>query len=402
MTTQTIGWGTTYSQVSILAEPIAADTGLAKSQIFFGVTLLYACAAVTSARAGRLADRFGGLILLITGSVVFSLALWLMSTAEGLVGYLIPWAIIGGFFHVGLVTSAYAALSQVLGRDAVGAVTTLTIATGLCSSIFWPFSEWLLATHSWRGVLQIYAALTLCFVLPVHVLLWWFLGKRRLDDAENAPSPAPSRVPAHKETRVQALMIAVASLGGLVTVGFGVVAIEMFTALGTPRAAAVWAAALIGPAYLVSRGAAFWLQRWTKPTQLTVITYAALPISIFPLFPFAFTGTALPGWVAAMVAFGFGLPGGMVGLVKSILPLYLFGSNGYGARLGLQARGTEAASAIAPSGFTVLLGLNATGLLGSVLAVCAAAHFCAVRLGHLVIGTEQSDAEAKNNGAPHQ
>lgn len=384
MTTQTIGWGTTFSQVGILAAPIAEELGLARWQVFAGATVLYAFAALTAAPAGRLADRVGGLALLVPGSLVLALGLWALSRAQGLGGYLWPWALMGAVFHIGLVTSAYTALAQVLGRQAGWAIGTMTIATGLCSTIFWPVSEWLLGWLDWRGVLALYAWVTLLLCLPLHVTLWLAFGALRAGEGQGAPAPAVPHVRAGAERGSQRLMIAIACVGSLMGVGFGVACIEIFEALGTPRIEAVYAGSLIGVAFVVSRLLAMLAERWISPARLAQITYGALPLSLSPLLYFAWTGAALPGAVAAAVAFAFGLPAGLVGLLRSLFPLYLFGSEGYGARLGVQARATEASSALAPFVFTWALGLSTGGLLSGLILLGGGAFLATGRIVGLV------------------
>lgn len=386
MTTQTIGWGTTFSQVGILASPIVDDLGISRGQVFLGATILYIFAALSAPAAGKLADRFGGLLLLIPGSLVLAAALWALSSADGLTGYLWPWALTGAVYHIGLVTSAYTGLAQALGRNATWAIGTLTIATGLCSTIFWPVSEWLLQHRDWRGVLQIYAALTLGLCLPIHLFLWLKFGALRAganagaSAAADGPKPALPHVREGRETPAQRTMVAVACVGSLLGVGFGVTAIEIFTALGTPRLDAVLAGSLMGFAYVVSRGIAMVADKWISPTRLAQITYLALPLSLSPLLYYAMLGEPLPAAAAAHVAFAFGLPAGLVGLLRSLMPLHLFGSEAYGARLGVQARATEFSSAIAPFGFTWALGLSATGLLSGLVLMGGAAFWGATRL----------------------
>ena len=384
MATQTFGWGATFSQVGILAAPISEEIGLSRGQIFFGATILYIFAALTAAPAGRLADRAGGLVLLVPGSLVIALGLWAMARAEDLTGFLWPWALIGAVFHIGLVTAAYTGLAQVLGQKANWAIATMTIATGLCSTIFWPLSDWMLGWTDWRGVLSIYAVATLCAAMPIHLILWLCFGGIRAGRGADAPPPAQPHVVKGKERPAQSLMITIACVGSLLGVGFGVAVIEIFTALGTPRVEAVYAGSLIGIAYLVSRLLAMFIERWMTPARLAQVTYAALPLSLLPLLPFAYTGTPLPGWVAACVAFAFGLPAGLVGLLRSLFPLFLFGSDGYGARLGLQARATETASAVAPIGFTWLLGVSAAGLLSGLVLAGGLAFVAATRLVRFV------------------
>ena len=384
MATQTIGWGTTYSQVGILATPIADDLGFSRGTIFLGATILYLFAALTAPRAGILADRVGGLLLLIPGSIGLALGLWILSLAEGPHGYLLPWALFGCVFHVGLVTATYTGLAQVLGKDATRAIGTLTLATGLCSTIFWPLSETLLSVTDWRGVFQIYAMVTIGACLPIHILLYKVFGHLRAGEGKDAADPAPPHIRETAETLGQRLMILIACAGSLMGVGFGIAAIEVFIALGTPRSDAVLAGSFIGIAFVASRALATALADRLTPVQIALITYTALPLSFCPLLAYAVFDATLPGWVAVLVACAFGLPAGLVGILRSVFPLYLFGSDGYGARLGVQARATELTSAAAPFGFTWALGVSMVGLLGGLVALGGVALLTAHQLGTLV------------------
>jgi hypothetical protein len=73
-----------------------------------------------------------------------------------------------------------------------------------------------------------------------------------------------------------------------------------------------------------------------------------------------------------------------VGLLRSLFPLYLFGSEGYGARLGVQARATEASSALAPFVFTWALGLSTGGLLSGLILLGGGAFLATGRIVGLV------------------
>ena len=79
MVTQTIGWGTTFSQIGILAQPMSEDLGISHGMIFGGATVMYLSASVSAPFAGRLADREGGLKLLAPGSVALALGLFELS-----------------------------------------------------------------------------------------------------------------------------------------------------------------------------------------------------------------------------------------------------------------------------------------------------------------------------------
>ncbi len=383
MFTQTVGWGTTFSQIGVMAGPISEDLGLARGIIFLGATLMYVCAAIGAPASGRLADRLGGLRLLVPGSVVLAVGLFVLSHCMGPLSYLLPWAFFGAVFHVGLVTAAYTGLAQALGARSVKAIGTLTLATGLCSSIFWPLTEFALGYLSWRSVLVAYSGLTLFVCLPIHIWLYRRFGHLRAGAQKEGPAEARAHIRAGAERPGQRLMIAIAAIGSFLGVGFGIVVIEVFVALGTSRVEAVFAGSFIGLAFVISRGIATAFADRMSPVKMAQFTYIALPLSFVPLIFYALSGLPLPALVAVMVAVAFGLPAGLVGLLRSVLPLYLFGSEGYGARLGVQSRATELASALAPAGFSSAMALSLAGVLGGLVALGGLAFLGTLRLGAL-------------------
>ena len=147
--------------------------------------------------------------------------------------------------------------------------------------------------------------------------------------------------------------------------------IEIYTTLGLPRGEAVYAGSVIGVAFVISRGlATLWADRISTP-QLAKIVYLALPLSFLPLLYVGLTEIAPPVWLAVGVSIAFGLPAGLVGVLRPTFPLYLFGTQGYGSILGRQARATELASAVSPAALSSLLALSATGAVGALAGVGA-------------------------------
>ena len=94
-TTQTLAWASSYYLPAILAQPIAADLGMSVSTVFavFSGSLLLS--AVLGPTVGRIIDRHGGRGVLAASNLVFALGLVLLAFAEGLVGLMIAWAVLG-------------------------------------------------------------------------------------------------------------------------------------------------------------------------------------------------------------------------------------------------------------------------------------------------------------------
>jgi hypothetical protein len=77
------------------------------------------------------------------------------------------------------------------------------------------------------------------------------------------------------------------------------------------------------------------------------------------------------------------LPAGVVGVLRSTFPLYLFGSATYGGIFGRQSRAIELASAFSPAGLSWLIGLSVSGAVGTLVAVGGLAFLGTSRIGRL-------------------
>ena len=103
---------------------------------------------------------------------------------------------------------------------------------------------------------------------------------------------------------------------------------RLFEAAGASPAAAVAAAALVGPAQVAARIVEFGLMRRTHPLISARIAAALHPIGaalLCALGPFGVIGFALLH----------GAGNGMITIAKGTLPLAIFGPHGFGLRSGV-------------------------------------------------------------------
>jgi hypothetical protein len=135
--------------------------------------------------------------------------------------------------------------------------------------------------------------------------------------------------------------------------------------LGT---AAVVVGSLFGPAQVLSRLMNMIFGTRLSPPVLAVISAALMVLGIVIL---GVSGSWLPGAVAFAICLGLG--SGINSIAQGSLPLYLFGSDGYGTITGKMAAARLALGAAAPLAFAAAmqsfgigLSLFATAALGVV------------------------------------
>ncbi|MFC0808886.1 hypothetical protein ACFHWW_26180 [Ensifer sp. P24N7] len=109
-----------------------------------------------------------------------------------------------------------------------------------------------------------------------------------------------------------------------------------------------------------------------------------LPLSLLPLLVCAMAGVPLPVWLVALSAVLYGMPAELLGILRPVLPSHIFGSFGYGRRLGRLARPMDLANALAPSACVWLMSWSPQYALWAVFGLSGAAFLSALALGGLV------------------
>lgn len=298
MLTQTIGWGSSISLIGVLAAAIRSDLHISSTELYGGTTVMFLVGAVMAPMAGRITDLMGGLRVLCFGQPLLAAALLTLSVGGGLYSYFAAWTLFGLGMHFGLATAAYNGIAQVMGRTAYRAIGLVSLATGLCSTIFWPLSEVLLDILDWRQLCQIYAAVILFICTPIHIGLARRYdrcsGERRQLDESLSPAHVAPRIAGKAFRLLMVMQVLTASLGTAVAI----LAIDIFVALGVSRETAILAGSLLGIAYLISRGVDVLLGSRIGRMRLARVVHAALPLSLMPLLACATVGVPLPGWLA--------------------------------------------------------------------------------------------------------
>ena len=386
MITQTFGWGTGLSLLGVLGQAIGSDLALSPGMVFSAAIVLYGAAAVMAPWAGRLADRHGGAILLAPGAALTAVALALLSVAQGPVSYFASWGLQGLAMHFMLLTACYTAITQIWGQGARRVIGMLTLATGLCSTVFWPLTQYLKDFMDWREVTLVYAAATAFGVVPVNLILARVL-RRHQRLSPPAPQPAPqqgagpamplfSAEPGHQPPKGSFGILAVLfALSAAIGNAVGILIIDMFFALGLGREDAVHAASLVGIAFLIARGAEITFGNRINPVRMSILVFCALPLPFVVMLGWSMGGGALPLWLAALVALAYGAPQGLSGLMRPALVQHIFGTRGYGTRLGRLSRVSDVASAVTPA---ILAAVIAQSVTGAVVLVTCMALSCAV------------------------
>jgi MFS family permease len=343
--TQIIGYGTLYYTFGVIAPALAADLSISLTFAFGAFSAALLAGALAAPIAGRWVDRVGARTVMMWGSVFAALTLAALSqvpSAAWLVAVLVMVELVSVLV---LYDAAFAALAQALGAaQARRAITLMTLIGGFASTVFWPATQWLMADHGWRTTLLIYAALHVVVCLPLHASLPRWVAEKGLV-AVAASRFAP--VAADRQGQALVWLGAGFAVAGIVFSGITTQLVSLLQTIGMTENAAVAAGALMGPAQVAARIVELGFGGRLHPVVTAMIACVMLAVSlvILALLPASFVA-------AAVFAVVFGMASGLTSIVRGTAPLALFGSAGFGARLGQLARLRLIMSAVAPVALT--------------------------------------------------
>ncbi|WP_343916661.1 MFS transporter [Agrococcus citreus] len=349
---QVVSWGILYYGLIVAAPVIAADTGWSLARI----ALSFSAGLVTSAAAGivvgRWLDERSPRSVMTAGSLVGAAGLGAVSAADDLAGFTLGWVIVGIGQAAVLYQAAFTVIARRYGDGRRRAMTVVTLAGGLASTIFAPIVAGMLTVIDWRTTFVILAVALIVLSTPLH---WWSLERTW-----------PARPPATPDDDVHALrdvlrtrrfwmlelaMIAVVAALYSVTLAL----IPLLGEKGITYELAAWALGLVGAGQVIGR-----------------LLYVALPHGTAAWVPLAATAglsavllaliALLPGppWLLVVVGVALGAVRGAQTLVQGSAVADRWGTRSYGAINGVFAAPITAVAALGPA-----LGPVAASAIGS-------------------------------------
>jgi MFS family permease len=382
-TAQTLAWASTYYLPAILAPAMAHTFGLAPSAVFGAFSAALVLSALLGPAVGRAIDRRGGRGVLALGNLVCAAGLVLLGAAPHATMLVAGWLLLGVGMALGLYDAAFATLAGLYGRAARAPITGITLIAGFASTVGWPLTALFEDTLGWRGACFAWAALHLILGLPLNRLL--------LPPAPPPARPAAASGPGAPAPRFAMPLLAfVFAVTWFVTGAMAAHLPALLVAAGSTPAAAIAAAALLGPAQVAARVAEFGLLRRCHPLLSARLATLGHPLGVAALL-------LAGGPAAAGFAVLHGMGNGVLTIAKGTLPLAVFGPVGYGARQGWLAAPARLLQAAAPFAFGLLLELAGV----RVALLCTAGLSLAACLALLVLrpapGVASSPLSSKVN-----
>jgi MFS family permease len=349
-TTEITSWGVLYYAFPVLAPDISRDTGWPAAGVIAALSVGQLVAALVGIPVGRWLDRRGPRAIMTAGSLLAVPAVVVIATAQNLVWFIAAWVVNGVAMGAVLYPPAFAALTRWYGDRRVSALTVLTLAAGLASTIFAPLTA-LLASHlGWRQTYLALAVILAAVTIPGH--FWGLRG--RWPSAE----PPPAGMRWHDDPRRIARGLPfLALVAGLSMATFAVFAVvvnlvPLLTERGVSAGTAAVALGLGGVGQVLGRLGYATLTRRTSPRIRTLVVVLATSATTALL---GLLSTVAALITAAVVA---GMARGIFTLLQATAITDRWGAAHYGHLNGLLSAPMTITMALAPFAGASLAGFS--------------------------------------------
>ncbi len=351
--TETVSWGIVYYGFSALLRPMEEDTGWSRVEATGAFSLSLLVAAVAAVPVGRWLDRRGPRALMTFGSCLGTALVFAWARVESLPALYAVWAGLGLAMAATLYEPAFAVIVGWFGRQRHRALTIVTLAAGLASTIFVPLATWLALRHGWRAALLVLAVVLGLTTIPVHALLLRRnpRGAGREDGEASEAAPAPPSVDLDEALRTPMFWIIGAAfvVAQFASVAVGVHMIPFLVERGWTLSSAAAAVGWVGAMQVAGR--LFFTPISARLSHLWVTGSIFLVQALATALLAALAH--LPSIIPAIVLLG--AANGLSTLARATTVAELFGPANYAAIAGALAVGTQAARAVGPVGASLLL-----------------------------------------------
>jgi MFS family permease len=326
------------------------DLGASRVAVTGAFTIGMGVAALAALPVGRWLDRHGPWALMTVGSCLGTALLIAWARVESLSGLYVVWALMGLALAATLYEPAFGTVVRWFPtRNRDRALTTVTLAGALASTIFMPIAAWLVEQGGWRQALFVLAVILAVLTIPLHAIVL-----RRQPPHVDPGNPRAPRGPgatlaaAGRTPIFWALAVAFA-IGNFSTtavtlhlipymVGHGWSAVTMAAAIG-------WMGAMQIPGRLLF--VAVTGRFGALGVTMAVFLAQAVGLGLVALAP------SLPGGLILMIAV-LGAANGMGTLARATTLAEVFGPAHYASIGGAVALGANGARAAGPLGASLL------------------------------------------------
>ena len=167
---QLISWGSVFYTFSLVMGPIEQELGLNRAQSSLAFSLALLVEGLMAYPVGRWIDAGHERLVMTCGSLLAALCLVLHARITGLAGFYAVWAALGAAMAAILYSPVFSVVTRRFPDDFRRAIIIMTFLGGLASTVFIPFTAWLIASWGWRQALVTLAGFHLLLCAPLHAI----------------------------------------------------------------------------------------------------------------------------------------------------------------------------------------------------------------------------------------
>ncbi|MFD7621901.1 MFS transporter, partial [Streptomyces sp. NPDC059802] len=370
--TQITSWGIVYYAFPVLNPQITASTGWPAGATTASFSAALLVSAIAGIQVGRIIDQRGPRTVMTVGSTLGAISILIVAIAPNLAVFAAGWLLAGLAMAATFYQPAFAALTRWWAPDHVRALTVVTLAGGLASTVFAPLTAALADRMSWRATYAILALVLAAVTVPAHA----FALKAPWPKATPLPTGATGGADHVAHSRPFWMLATALTLSAFTVYAVVVALVPLLLERGFTTTEAAWALGLGGAGQTLGRTLYAAVARRTGVTARTVALIALGGLTTAAL-------ALVPGPYALLIALSVcaGMVRGNLTLLQATAVTDRWGATHYGRLSGLLAAPATAASALAPfvgaalaaplGGYPHLFGLLA--LLAVVAALIAVA-----------------------------
>lgn len=353
-----VGYGSWYYAFGVLLEPILLDTGWSEEWLVAGFSATGLVGAVAAPQAGRLIDQQRFRPALGLTGLIAAAGLLFASTTDSLVVFVLSSGIGGAM----LAAFAFYHVTQTLAvryapTNSARSVSVLTWYGAFASTIYLPFTAYLVEAGDWRSAMRILAIIAGLYLVGAAFVL-----------------PAPPHTEPSDRSRGLDLLAspavrryAVATFGIGVAVGIVLVyQVTIMTSAGLALTTAAWLAGARGTTQFLGRLPVIWLAERFGSTRALRLAFAAIAIGCGFL---ALAANPVIGLVYVIIG-GFGI--GATSPLQGIHAARIFPPERLGQGMGTMTLVFGIAMALGPTSVSLVADGDTVRWLGPAVAVVAA------------------------------
>jgi MFS family permease len=162
--------GSVFS-LAVLLQPIAETTGWSRAGVSSAMTLVFLTMGVGGFAWGTLSDRFGPRVVVLAGSILLGVGLFLASHATSLIEFQLAYGLVVGLAAGSFFAPMIATAANWFEQHRSLAVSLVSAGLGVAPMTVSPFVSWLIQTHDWRTTQMIVAAGAVMLLVPASLLV---------------------------------------------------------------------------------------------------------------------------------------------------------------------------------------------------------------------------------------